>query len=82
MRFDELFMFWAMVNKCAVNIGYDLLSHLASVATQTTSKIVVGGVISFISEKFGAEVAPEENYIRGIMPLILILVLRCTRLGI
>jgi hypothetical protein len=42
VRSDELFIFWAMVNKCAVNAGYLLLSHLASVAAQPKGKIVVG----------------------------------------
>ena len=42
MRTDELFMLWAMVNKCVVNTRYYLLSHLASVATQDKGKIGVG----------------------------------------
>jgi hypothetical protein len=43
VRDDELFILWAMVNKCAVNTGYYLLSHMASVAGAHKGKIVVGG---------------------------------------
>jgi hypothetical protein len=63
VRSDKLFILWAMVNKCAVNAGYYLLSHLASGAAQPKGKIVVGGLISFIAWKMGAEVATEENHI-------------------
>jgi len=65
-----------MVNKCVANIGYYLLSHLASVAAQPKGKIVVGDLISFIAWKMRAKVPAEENGIEETMPLILIFVNR------
>jgi hypothetical protein len=62
VRADELFLLWAMVNKCAVNTGYYLLSHMASVAGAHKGKIVVGGVISFIAYKLGLLLPDEEAY--------------------
>ena len=65
VRTDELFLLWAMVNKCPVNTGYYLLEHLAYVAAQAKGKIVVGGLISFIAWKLGARSATKEIGLDG-----------------
>jgi hypothetical protein len=66
VRADELFILWVMVNKRAVNTGYYLLNHLASVAAaKSKGKIVVGGVIRFISKKLGANARAAGDYLEG-----------------
>jgi hypothetical protein len=65
VRTDELFCLWAMVHKCAVNTGYYLLSHLASVAAANRGKIAVGGVISFIAVKMGSVISAEDVHMDG-----------------
>jgi len=65
VRTDELFIIWAMVTKSVVNTGYYLLRHLASVAAASKGKIVVGGLISFISWKMGGHFATQEGGLDG-----------------
>jgi hypothetical protein len=65
VRSDELFLLWAMINKCPVNTGYYLLDHLAYVAAQPKGKIVAGGLVSFIAWKLGARTATQEIGIDG-----------------
>jgi len=65
VRTDELFIIWAMVTKSAVNTGYYLLSHLTSVAAAPKGKIVVGGLISFISWKMRGHFATQESGMDG-----------------
>ena len=55
-RTDELFMLWAMLYNRPVNTCYYLLDYLVSVAKKILdekSEIVVGGIITFITKKFG-----------------------------
>jgi len=65
VRSDELFILWAMINKCPVNTGYCLLNHLAYVAAQPKGKMVARGLITFIAWKMGSVFPVEESYIEG-----------------
>lgn len=65
VRTDELFILWAMVNKQQVNTGYYLLSHMASVATQDSGKIVVGGPIEFMAKTLNIKLYRDEHPLHG-----------------
>jgi len=66
-RMDELFMLWAMLKNCPVNTCFHLLDYLASVGEKSSSrsKIVVGGIITFIAWQFGVGEDQGLNRIEG-----------------
>jgi len=66
MRTDELFMLWGMLYNHPVNICYYLLDYLVSLAKNKLDDkcdIVVGGIITFITRKFGVGEKSEVNMI-------------------
>jgi len=68
MRTDELFMLWAMLYNHPVNICYYLIEYLVSIARKNPDDkgdVVVGGIITFIARKFGANMSKGNNRIEG-----------------
>jgi len=66
-RTDELFILWAMLNNRPMNTCFYLLDHLASVGTRSYGKgeIVVGGILTYITRKFGVGEDQGLNRIEG-----------------
>jgi len=65
MRTDELFMLWTMLYNHHVNICYYLLHYLVSIAKKKLDDkgdMVVGGIITFISRKFGGKFEQGDQY--------------------
>lgn len=66
IRADELFCLWAMVNELPVNTCHYMLEHLAFVAEQTKGQVAVGGIVTYIAEKFGVDINQfGTNPVRG-----------------